>query len=254
MNLKKRFWIIRRQILKYIIPESVWPKTVSIDNVEIKIRHTPYSFGTKKALIQGDYEIEEISLLAKHIQHDDQIIEMGGSIGILTAVMGSYISKKGRIISIEASKKITEYSATWLEEKSNVKVLVGFGFPVFEIKNRLKINDFDESGGTLSGRVSYNINENTLETSNNKNNIYDFKKIINEFNMDPTVLVIDIEGSEEVILKCNMSCPPTVRIILIEFHPNIYGQEKSNEIVNNIIQEGFKINKIINEVYLFERK
>jgi len=73
-----------------IVPEFVWPKEATIDGVNFKIRNTPYSFGTKRGLKTGNYEVSERKLLKAQIKPGDNIIEMGGSIGVLTAILGNY--------------------------------------------------------------------------------------------------------------------------------------------------------------------
>lgn len=39
---------LRRNILTFLVPEFVWPEYVIIDNVKIKLRGAPYTFGIKR--------------------------------------------------------------------------------------------------------------------------------------------------------------------------------------------------------------
>lgn len=59
------------------MPEFVWQREVVIDGVVFKVRNTPCSFGTKKALQNGKYELSERQLLKREIKPGDVIIEMG---------------------------------------------------------------------------------------------------------------------------------------------------------------------------------
>lgn len=241
---------IRRNFLTFITPEFFWPKTVVIDDVRIKVRGEPYSFGIKLVLKRGEYEGLERKLLKSYDLTGETIIEMGGSIGILTAVLSKKVGNKGHVISVEASKKISSYSRFWLEKDQNTKVVTGFGFPVSNTAGIVDIVNFDESGNTLQGKLIYNLNP-KREIHNNL--IFDIQKIVNLFKIQPTILVADIEGSEKIITDIRPDFPSTIKIILIELHPFLYGKNISDQIINRIIKEGFFIQVSEGNVYLFER-
>lgn len=250
-QLIKSYWKIRRRLLRWIIPEWVWPEYVELDGVQIRIRHAPYSFATKRILVKGEYETSERDLLKGKIIPGDNIIEMGGSIGILTAILSHMTGKSGKVISVEASPQIGNYSRSWLREKGNVEVITGFGFPVYALEKTMRINGLDESAGSLGGIVSYSIDDH--QSGNLDQNVYDIRKIITLFNIQPTVLVIDVEGSEKTIIENDPSLPESVRLILMELHPHLYGMDSMEKIVHTLIQSGFELKEKQAHVYLFER-
>src|SRR2546427_137509 len=106
---------IRRTLLRFLVPEFVWPKSVSIDGARIAVRNAPYSFGVKRVLQRGEYELEERKLLQTILHPGDVVVEMGGSVGILTAIIAGKVGSSGFVISVEASVTLAEYSKTWLE-------------------------------------------------------------------------------------------------------------------------------------------
>ena len=250
MSLQKKYWNIRRKLLRTFVPEFIWPKESTIDGVSFKVRNTPYSFGTKRALKSGIYEVSERKLLQQQIKSGDVIIEMGGSIGVLTAILGNHTGKNGFVVSVEASENITAYSKTWLEAKGNIKVLTGFGFPVFTVNKKIKINSFDQQGGSLGGRLSFDVSEENNEAAEG---MYDIETIMQQCNISPTVLVIDVEGSEKIIISDKPNYPASIRVILMEMHTYMYGEEVRKQIIQRIVDEGFKVMGDENDVYLFER-
>ena len=147
----------RRGILKKIIPEFVWPKTITMDNAEIPVRGMPYSFGVKRILSKGIYEDSERSLVKDVIKKGDHIIEFGGSIGIMAAVMNEIVTNEGFIISVEASKKLAASSRSWLEPRGNIKILAGIGFPVWEVPLKYHNINFLDDGNSLGGRVDWRL-------------------------------------------------------------------------------------------------
>ena len=233
------------------MPEFIWPKETVIDGVSFKVRNTPYSFGTKKGLQKGNYEVNERALLKAQIRKGDVIIEMGGSIGVLTALLAHEAGSKGLVVSVEASKNITAYSKPWLEEKGNIKVITGFAFPVYETIKKITVRSFDEEGGALGGKLKFDISDETTGVIDQP--FFDIKTIMKQYNISPTVIVADVEGSECIITAVKPSYPSSVRLVLMEMHEYMYGIDTRNKIVSAITDEGFFVKEHLHGVYLFER-
>lgn len=246
----KKLLGLRRSILKSIVPEIVWPQHVVIDDTYIKVRNTPYSFGVKWLLLRrpNDYELPERSFVAE-LAEGDHVLEFGGSIGILTALIARKVGKKGKIVSIEASESIVLYSKNWLENIGNVLVLCAYAFPIM---HRVPMKaSFDSGGGSLGGQVAY---EHLDNESSVKNEQHFFIEDANEIsNFTPNVLFIDIEGSEQIMLEHKPTIPKTISKIVIELHPSMYGQLALEKIIEVIIREGFELNKRVETVYQFLR-
>lgn len=246
-------YAIRRFLLKHFVPEFIWPEQVEIDGVVIKVRNSPYSFGTKMILKKGTYEAAEREILRDVLYPGAQVIEMGGSIGILSAVVSKGIGKKGRLISVEASKRLTAYSKTWLEELGNVVVETGFALPVLEAPKQLSVRSFDESAGSLGGIVKFDVDKEN--SSFKKNDIFDLKSIIDKHNVKPELLIVDIEGSETILMTIPPQIPSSVQMILIELHPGLYERHEEDEtkIIDAICREGFEVRRKKQSSYLFKR-
>lgn len=251
MSLQTKYWSLRRRILRAFVPEFIWPKESTIDGVSFKIRNTPYSFGTKRVLKTGDYEVSERKLLQGQIREGDVIIEMGGSIGVLTAILGHQAGSNGFVASVEASEKITAYSTNWLEAKGNIKVLTGFGFPVFSVNKKIKVSNFDQEGGSLGGRVSFDVSDDNTASSEG---MYDIETIMKQLGINPTALVIDVEGTEKIVTTDKPNYPASVRFVLMEMHTHIYGETVRKEIISSICADGFEVAGHDGDVYLFKRK
>jgi FkbM family methyltransferase len=252
MGLKNNYYSLRRKVLKLFVPEFIWPKETNIDGAFIKIRNTPYSFGTKLSLVKGDYEVFERNLIKSKIESGDIVFEMGGSIGVLTSILSEKVGVKGKVFSVEASESIVSYSKELLEKRGNIKVYYGFAFPVFSVENQIRIQNFDESLGQLGGIVLFDANNQNL--SKTVDCIYDIKKLMDTSNVSPTVLVIDIEGSEKIILDYKPNYPKSVRVLLIEMHTHMYGNSVRDKIIQTIVDDGFNIEIFDHDVCLFTRK
>lgn len=248
--MKKTLYVLRRFILKNLVPEILWPKYIVIDGIHIKIRHTPYSFGIKWLLSRNHtkYELAERSFIAE-LSEGDHVLEFGGSIGIVTALIAVKIGETGKVVSIEASESIAKYSRNWLEDLGNVTVLQAYAFP---ITSRVPMQaSFDGDGGSLGGIVSYEYAETEARAKNEQHFFIEDACDIAEFS--PNVLFIDIEGSEQIMLEHQPNIPEAVRKIVIELHPGLYGNEINAKIVEVIEAEGFELEKTLETVHQFVR-
>ncbi|GHA08406.1 hypothetical protein GCM10008090_17830 [Arenicella chitinivorans] len=245
--LRKSFLRLRRAALKLLVPEWVWPRHVQIGPVEVALRGTPYSFGIKRLLSKDpdSYERAERTLLA-HLRSDDHVIEYGSSIGVLTALICERV-QNGKVISVEASATLIEYSRTWLSRYSQLTQVHAAAFPV---NDRIDLSfSFDDADGSLGGMVNYDKSKpmagglNTFFVSDAKD--------VDGFR--PTVLIVDIEGSEDIILSEPMNLPVSIDRIIIELHSFIYGRETEKQIVERIQQQGFQLEKRVESVHYFTR-
>ena len=89
LTLKKLAIRARQAMLKTLIPEIVWPKYVELSGVAIPVRHMPFSFGIKLSLKNSDYELPERKLCDLFINKNMNVIELGGSLGILSTIIAN---------------------------------------------------------------------------------------------------------------------------------------------------------------------
>lgn len=254
----------RRFILKKIIPEFIWQKYIDLNGVSIPIKNMPFSFGIKLLLCSGDYEYPERTLISLIIKRGMNVIEMGTSIGILTAIVAQKIGVNGKIVTVEASTKKYNISKSWLLKIfPNIKLLNGFAFPCKEYPEDITINNFDDSTNSLGGKLNFSIKNQgdsidfSKKSKKNKKNInlqkFDIDTIEKSFlNKSADLLISDVEGAETIILNSFCPFPETLKYIVIELHPFDYNSDKTEEkIINKIIASNFLLKMKIENSYLF---
>ena len=246
--MRKTLLKLRRSLLKAIVPEFVWPREVDVDGVIVKLRGAPYSFSIKRMLANDSnaYERAERSFL-KALKLDDHVLEYGSSIGILTALICERVAN-GKVVSVEASRLLLDYSRTWLSRYQHLTLINAAAFPVYE---RLDLQiSFDDSSGSLGGTIDYKENSDWSPKLpsffiRDCENIADFK---------PTIMIIDIEGSEDILLREEMNLPTSIDRIILELHSFIYGKEVEKKIIAIVESQGFELKDRAESVHFFERK
>jgi FkbM family methyltransferase len=240
------FFTFRRKFLIRIVPELFWPVHVEKNGMKVPVRNMPWTFGVKYSIWVGNYERLELELLDKYIKKGDHIFELGASIGIVTRFLSEKIGPKGFIYSFEASNDI--YTANKaLMVANNLSYQFGFAFPVLQMQNQNF--GFETNGSSLGGKVVKKIVEKLEENTD----VYTLKRLQEEFNFHPTVLVCDIEGSESTILDQTFIYPSSIRLIVIELHPKIYGDEILNSIIEKFKEMSFYLQEFRGDVYVFTR-
>ncbi len=256
MTMLLSFSLFRKWLLVHLVPEIVWPREVVLDGVEISIRHAPYSFGVKRLLCRNQYERPERELVRDVIRPGMAVIEMGSSLGIVTAVIASLTGDVGTVVAVEASKELAEYSKTWLEKKfPQVRVIQGFGFPVTRAPPELCVSGFENNGVSLGGRVSFSL-DGSPPANVSAGSKFDIATLMETFHMpSPDALVIDIEGAESVVLQAGMSIPDSVKHVVIELHPQIYvgGHAEEARIVEFFASQGLTLARKVGLSCLFSR-
>ena len=243
---------LRRLLLGTFIPEFYWPVSVNISGVDIPIRNEPFSFGTKWILKKNEYENAEITLVNRVLKGGESVLEMGTSIGVLTRVMSNLVGVNGKIITVECNESLFNSCLRWKNQYPNIEFLKGYGFPVYQVPPNLSIDGFSDDLGSLGTIVDFSVKNEIINTNNS---IIDLSKIESAYSFNPSVLVIDVEGSEEIMLEGEFHLPSYVNYIIIELHSGMYKKKMitQQEIIDIILKDGFSLDEVIAGSYLFSR-
>ena len=250
----------RRNALRALVPEWVWPRYVTIDGVGFRVRGEPYSFGTKKLLVSGAhrYEAEERYLISQFVVPGMKVFELGTSIGVLASIVAERIGPTGILVSVEASRKIGKHTKSWIENKYPwVTIMLGAGLPIWDSEPlELSVMGFDESRGSLGGSVMFGNPRGPLKSfgKTEELEIWDIKRLTERTEVAVEGLIVDIEGGEEKILGADLELPETLIWLMIELHPEKYNDPLAGqEILKTIRSEGFALNSNEGNSYLFQR-
>jgi hypothetical protein len=68
--------------------------------------------------------------------------------------------------------------------------------------------------------------------------------------------MVDVEGSEHIMIDTPPALPACIRHIIMEIHPGMFtnGLQDKDAIVAALANDGFTLDKEMRGVYLFERK
>ncbi len=189
-----------------------------------------------------------------------QVLELGGSIGIVTSVLAKLVGPTGRVVSVEASPDLTKYSKTWLETPGRADIVNGYAFPVWSLPGGLRVGGFNQTC-SLGGTVDFSVDQQggnapkPAASRAGEPEVFDLSTLCTKFNLRPEVLVADVEGSEAIVPAQKPALPEYMRFVCIELHEWLYPNRTTDEqaISDVLIREGFRLREKIETAWLFER-
>ncbi len=185
----------------------------------------------EEALALGRYEHQEADAISTHLCPGDRLLELGAGIGYI-CTLAARIVGEGAVVGIEASSEILSLARMNL-------ALNGFG----------KVQLIHAAAtGEAEGKVEFVPRQPFWSSALKSTRVWpdDTKSIgvpaipiakLLEM-ARPTVLCIDIEGAEIDILIRPL---PGVRLIIVEFHPQIYGDGEVDRVVAALEAMGFAL-------------
>jgi FkbM family methyltransferase len=190
----------------------------------------------------ANYEGHEIRGCLHVVRDGDVVLEIGAGIGLVGAVVASN-NKPKRVQSFEANPELIPV----IEELYRVNGLEN----VISVRNQVLFSASDRPQ-TIPFHLHNSYLGSSLVASDGKIRktvdvaTADFAEVCAE--IEPTVLVMDIEGSElELLRHADLS---HFRAAVLEFHPGAYGVDGMRECKNILRDAGFnrigeKSNRIV---------
>lgn len=189
----------------------------------------------KAMLFWGMYESAEVRFVQKYLTDKYPVIELGGSIGVVTAQIASKVMKNN-IITFEANPELVnvlEYNLTRNNIDNVTVVNAAYG-----CEGPTSWFEFGEEN--ILGKI-VDSKENVkkgfwVKTINLEN-------IITTYHLKEYVLVCDIEGAEIGFLLNECQALKKCRLLIIETHTTSYRGSvyKSSQMKQKILDMGFEL-------------
>ncbi|HSG28674.1 MAG TPA: FkbM family methyltransferase [Candidatus Krumholzibacterium sp.] len=204
----------------------------------------------RRRLFRGLYETAERDLVKRFVRPGDSILEIGASIGILTCFLAKSAGEQGRIVCVEPNVALKPHFDRQLRLNGITAELVNvLCCPLWgeAVPSEFASQTFQPSPDSLSGRMG----------SASGNGIAvpwkTASAICMERNLEPSVVIVDVEGTEKVWTRCPPGFPPSVRAVIVEFHPKITGPDVAGGAIQAIVNSGFAITGMAGTVMAFQR-
>ena len=230
---------------------AAWPECATLDGIRVPIRTSPLSPSARRQLMRGRYETAERRIVGQLLEEGDHVLEVGASIGIVSSVLWKKVGPRGRVLSVEANLALRPH----FERQMTVNGIQGewvgaLCCPVWGqyIPDSISTQSFVPSTDSLEGAAR----EPTADREPGPP-WRTAEHICDHFRMNPTAVVIDVEGSEAVWCIVSPGFPKSVRTVVVEIHPLLIGASRAGRCIQALIEEGFGITAVYGTVFGLRR-
>jgi FkbM family methyltransferase len=195
-------------------------------------------------IAEDAYERPELLAAEGMIQPGDRVLEMGTGLGIVSGLIGR-MSDNIEIRSFEANPNLLPHIADLhrMNNITNVHVQHAMLEPnPSETTRTFHIHKYFSEGSIYQTEMS----EDTIEIP-----VVDLNAVVKEF--QPTMLVCDIEGAEEIVIpNADLS---TLRALVLEVHPKVMSRAGMKAIFDACLGAGLypRVELSTEQVVAFER-
>lgn len=200
------------------------------------------------ALIRGKYEQEEAALIARHLPADLPVIELGGSLGVVSALIRSKLKPDTRHLIVEANPRLIETCKTNAAAGSAgaateiVQGAVHYDGPIarFGIANEVHASAVGQGGST-----------DVIEVPAVR-----LSELFHRFGSPHRfALVSDVEGAEYDLFAQDADTLRHVELAIVELHPRNYQAQRRNEseLLRNAAAVGLQVVERLSDVVLLRR-
>ena len=217
------------------------PKVRSVTLEGVKLDVTGLSPIMKNNLLLGRYEVQERMMAQEFLTADDTVLEIGGAIGFIGLFCQIRLGIK-RYTTLEANPNTVEVLRR--NYLLNDRVPIVWHLALADTDGEVTLNigaDFWENSlvaGAGEGR-SVRVPATTLAT------------LVRRLDYPPTTLIMDIEGAEQFVDFKQVA--PSVKKMIIELHPNFIGATRTYQIIADLLNLGFRVERENGGTFLFLR-
>ncbi|MFO1201173.1 MAG: FkbM family methyltransferase [Tabrizicola sp.] len=183
----------------------------------------------ERALSSGRYENHEADALLLHLRPGDRLLDLGAGLGFICALAAGVLGEDA-VTGVEAGPETVKLARRNLAANGFPGVKVMRGAVVGEGEGEVEFGQRPAFwASALQGPEGWPENAEVIRVPARP-----LGKLLAKF--APTVICCDIEGGELEVLVQPL---PGVRLVVVETHPQVYGPDGVQRIVQALRKQGF---------------
>lgn len=240
-KIKRKLVLFLRSIIKSK------PDIFSPHGIPVCIPNSASTLLRYNLALNKPYESEEAEFVKRFLPPDQDVIELGGCYGVISALVREMLLDESKLIVVEANRsliEICENNASRMRTKSethvvNAAVAYNNSQPVY----------FHEGSNPHNSSISSN------ERAGVEIQAITLGSIVKHYAVSSFTLICDIEGHELDLVKYESNELAKASVIIIETHPHLYplGLQDQSLLISDIKQIGFDLVEIKSDVCVFEK-
>lgn len=192
------------------------------------------------------YEVPEGRFVKDVLRSGQKVVELGGSLGVVSALIRSVIGPSAKHVIVEANDALVEVcraNATQGADEGATEIVVA----AIDYSGNPTVT-FDTGSGAHVGAVSSSGGSMTVKAMT-------LSEVLTEMEDGPFALICDIEGMEADMIDREADILPRVSVFILETHPHAYpdGTATVDRIVQTCEQAGLQLHAQNDDVLCFVR-
>jgi FkbM family methyltransferase len=191
------------------------------------------------ALFKRKYEGPERQLVARELRKGDTVLEIGAGIGFV-GLLAARLVAPGRVVSFEANPALegviaAKHALNAAKPELRMQAITLDGAPV----------TFHASDNVVSSSLfkrAETQREITVESVAMADALQDIQ---------PDVLVMDVEGAEIDLLSTGDLAP--IRAAIVELHPHVVSEDRIDALLKSLAERGFEVAERLENNVLLRR-
>jgi FkbM family methyltransferase len=224
----------------------VFRNRIPFHGVTIDVSDPIITDETKALLFWRIYEKAEVTFVKKYLASDENVIELGSSIGVMGSII-SQIQTTGKYVSVEANPTLINAN------QKNV-----------ELNRKAEYNLVNRALDYFNNTVSFSINKSNLDGKVHRSGANGSTVLVKTITLDELcttygllnfTLISDIEGAEIALLLNDQKALDKCSKMIIELHDTVYNEKKYpvKDMVQMIIDYNFSLLNQHGAVFVFEK-
>ena len=202
---------------------------VYIDGCRFGLRDLPNTV-LKLALVDGTYEQPEREAIQRYLSPELPVVEMGGCIGVVSCITNKLLKNPTAHVVLEANP----FAVPYLQSNRDANGCS------FKILNRAVAYDSD----SITFAPLLNYMGSSLHQEGDQRPVtvksVQLASIIREEQFQEFSLICDIEGQEFDLVMHESEVLRGARLIIMEIHPHMIGEEKVQALMSKLESLGFE--------------
>lgn len=221
--------------------------TVTINNIPGNYELDVRSDILRRILVTKEYEPEVVKVILKNIPSNSDAINIGANVGLFTNLLAMNLDLNNKVLAVEPTNNAHRFLKNNISNNNNEKKVITFKGIITDKNGSFSIN-------TIAGKEEYSsignlTHDAILKSKFNTEEIegITLDDLVKTNQIEPKLLVIDVEGSEYKVFKGGLETLKKYKpIIISELDDNLLKNQNTNsrEVIELLESLNYKVTDI----------
>ncbi len=202
---------------------------VTVNNIPGEYEIDARSHILKRIMLHKEYEPDIIKHILRNIDRGKDAINVGANVGLITNFLAGCINPDRKVLAIEPAPTTFKLLERNVNENGIQARVILFNGVAADKESNFTINviEGNEEYSSMGSLVHPSIKNRNYSCVEVRGDTID--NMVNMYDINPGIIVIDVEGAEYSVLKGSISSLKMYRpIIISEIDDNLLATQKSN--------------------------